>query len=118
MSAVKIKVSTSALIERVEAKLKEAKADLTKQQLAYEKAKECFDAKVTKALADAAQRAAEGKFKMPRYGDLNQLPGWPATPSKPYDGDVKRIERDLNLLRMSAQENMTISVDGSFGVYL
>ena len=115
---LRIKVRTEALVERVEAALVKAKAAYAKDLAAYEKRGEGYNEKAAAAFMAAAELAKVGKFKTPRYGYVTSLPGWPEQPDKPTDREVKSIERDLNLLKMSAQDSMTISVDGSFGRYL
>lgn len=103
----KVKVDRQQLIEAIEARKAEAKAEHEKAVAAYDQDAAWSEAiqKVEKALADLKK----GKWPKTRWGSEIVIGEKPVAPKKKFDSS--RYDRDIKLLSMSSESTISLNTD-------
>lgn len=126
---LRIKVSVTDLVAKIEAKKAEIMADYDKAVAEYPKLYAAWSRKIAVHLRAAADAADDGNLKgynVPYgYGQVGgciQIPtpkldstDYPSKPQLPVAG---RMDRDIALLKASADEFITVSADDNLASYL
>lgn len=126
MAPVRMKVRISDLLAAVEKKKAEAITDFAKRRADYERALPAAvrerNRLVVATLREAIKNPEVVKASQ-RYDGRTQLSTWmdghlPDLPVEPPQPDLTRFDRDIALLKMAADETITIGQNNDWASYL
>jgi hypothetical protein len=120
LSTQRVKVRTADLIKAVEAKKKKLESEAGRQDKNYDKALTAYETAAIKALNALLVKAAGGDVPRPTYnGDRSfSVTVGVQCPQKVKTGVTTQLEKDLSLLKLSADEFIMVATDSQWGQYL
>lgn len=113
----RVKVDKSRLIDAIKARKEEAKKEHEKKKAKADAEAASYEMRVVSALEDALVAAKKGKeITRPSYGYKNDrtthvlaIPDRPSKVSSKFDSS--RYDRDIQVLEMSPEEVISLSMD-------
>ena len=120
MAEQKVKVKVADLITRVEAFKKKQATEHARLTKEHETAKAAFGAKMIAALEAALAKAKKGEYPAHNYSQRYDLVCAASIPPKPtaLSEVTAKIDADLSLLRMAADDTIMVSTETRWGRYL
>lgn len=116
MATQRVKVEVKKLIAAMDSKRKALEAEYAKQIGQYETKKKAWASDMEKALKAALAQIAAGKLPLNDYGSDNI--SFPSGPRKPNVTSLDAFDRDIAVLKLSADEHINISTDSDWARYL
>ena len=112
-----LKVRVADLIDRIEKRQKQTQSDYEKSLVKYNRDLAAWQVRVVDVLEKALTNAKAGKMPTFSYGGSLQMNA-PSPPTKPSEPKGWDYQNDIDTLKMSVDEVLTVTTTSRFSQYL